>query len=194
MNLPAVLQRYRWILLACAAIAAIVATAEFSMGRLAFGPDGAFGLWEGNIWSGEQSQRFADPYSFTHVIHGFLFYGLLWLVARRVPARYRLVAAVVLEGAWEILENSPIIINRYRAVTISLGYEGDSILNSLSDILMMALGFLLAWRWKLWVSVTAIVATELVLLWWVRDNLTLNVIMLVYPLEAIRTWQSAGHR
>jgi hypothetical protein len=175
------------------AIVAVVATIEFAMGRSWLGPDGRFALWEGDVWSNAQSQRFADPYSFTHVIHGFAFYGLLWLFARRLPVRYRLLAAVALEGAWEILENSPIIIDRYRAVTIAIGYVGDSILNSVSDVLMMAAGFALAWRLKPWVSVTAIVVTELVLLVWVRDNLTLNILMLIYPIEAIKTWQSVGH-
>ncbi|MSR05665.1 MAG: DUF2585 family protein [Gemmatimonadetes bacterium] len=193
MTLPFFLARYKWVLVSCAAVCAAVATVEFSMGRSWLGPDGVFGLWEGDIWSSEQSQRFADPYSFSHVIHGFLFYGILWLAARKLPVRYRLIAAVVLEGAWEVLENSPIIINRYRAVTISLGYVGDSILNSLSDVFMMSLGFLLARRLKLWVSVAGIIATELVLLWLVRDNLTLNIIMLVYPIEAIKNWQSVGH-
>ena len=183
-----------WIIVAsCIAISAAAAITEVAMGRSWLGPDGRFALWEGNIWSSEQSQRFADPYSLTHVGHGFLFYAVLWLAARRIPVRYRLVAAVVLEAAWEVLENSPIIIDRYRAVTIALGYVGDSILNSMSDILMMAIGFLLAWRLKLWASVAAVVAIELGLLFWVRDNLTLNIVMLVHPIEAIKAWQSAGH-
>lgn len=169
-----------------------VAVIEFSMGRLPLGPDGHFGLWEGNIWTSEQSQRFADPYSFSHIVHGLLFYGALWLVARRLPVRMRLLAAVVLEGAWEVMENSPLIINRYRAVTISLGYTGDSILNSLSDILMMSFGFLLASRLRLWMSVALIVLCEVGMLIACRDNLTLNILMLVYPIEAIRTWQMAG--
>src|SRR5262249_2507259 len=154
-----------------------------------FGPDGTFGWWEGNIWSSEQSQRFADPYSLTHIVHGFMFYALLWLGARRLPARYRFVLAVVLEAAWEVLGNSPLIIDRYRAATISLGYMGDSVLNSLSDILMMCLGFLLAWRWKLWVSLATVVVIEVGLLFWVRDNLVLNILMLIHPIEAIRQWQ-----
>jgi Protein of unknown function (DUF2585) len=177
----------------CLGISAIAAAAERLMGRLWLGPDGRFGLWEGDIWSSEQSQRLVDPYSFSHVVHGFLFYALLWLVARRVPLRYRLVLAVALEAAWEILENSPIIINRYRAVTISLGYVGDSILNSMSDVLMMAIGFALASRLRWWASVAVIVAFEVGMLLWVRDNLTLNILMLVYPIESIKAWQSAGH-
>ncbi len=181
------------IVAACLGISAIAAVAELAMGRSWLGPDGRFGLWEGNIWSSEQSQRFADPYSLSHVVHGFLFYALLWLAARRLPVRTRLVAAVALEAAWEILENSPIVINRYRAVTIALGYVGDSILNSMSDVLMMAAGFLLASRLRWWGSVAVVVAFEVGMLLWVRDNLTLNILMLVHPVESIKAWQSAGH-
>ena len=162
------------------------------MGRLAFGPDGHFGWWEGNIWSSEQSQRVADPYSFSHIVHGLLFYLGLWLLARRLPLRSRLLAAVVLEAAWEVLENSPLIINRYRAVTISLGYTGDSVLNSMSDVLMMATGFTIASRARVWVSVALVITFELGMLALCRDNLTLNILMLVYPIEAIRQWQMAG--
>jgi hypothetical protein len=176
----------------CLALSAAAAVAERAMGRTWLGTDGRFGLWEGNIWSSEQSQRLADPYSFTHVVHGFLFYALLWLARRRLPVRYRLAAAVALEAAWEVLENSPIVIDRYRAVTIALGYAGDSILNSMSDILMMVIGFALAWRLQPKVSILTVAALELGLLLWIRDNLTLNILMLVHPVEAIRIWQSAG--
>src|SRR5690349_20584417 len=121
------------------------------MGRRLLGPDGRFGWWEGNIWSGEQSQRVADPYSLTHIEHGLLYYAVLWLVAGRASRSSRFLAAVALEAGWEILENSPIIIDRYRAATISLGYVGDSVLNSLSDVLMMMIGF--------WFAATRGVAT-----------------------------------
>lgn len=171
---------------------ALTAAIELWLGRLPLGPDHAFGWWESNIWSSEQSHRFADPYSFSHVVHGLLFYLVLWLVARRAPARYRFLAAVVLEAGWEVLENSPLIINRYRAVTISLGYVGDSVLNSLSDILMMCLGYLVASRSRPWLSVALVVIAEIGMAWWVRDNLTLNIIMLVHPIDAIRAWQMAG--
>lgn len=171
---------------------AAAAAIEFSMGRIPFGPDGHFGWWEGNIWSSEQSQRFADPYSFSHVVHGLLFYGALWLVARQLPVRTRLIIAVLLEAIWEVMENSPIIINRYRAVTISLGYTGDSVLNSMADILMMASGFLLASRTRLWVAIGIVLACEIGMLIACRDNLTLNILMLIHPIDAIRNWQMAG--
>ncbi len=186
-------KRYKWVLALTIVIFAAVALYEYALGRLPFGPDGSIGLWEGDIWSAEQSQRFADPYSFSHFIHGLLFYGLLWLVARKMPLRYRFVLAILLEALWEMLENSPIIINRYREVTISLGYIGDSIFNSLSDIFFVGLGFVVAARSKLWIIIVLIILMELGTLWFVRDNLTLNIIMLVHPIDAIRFWQSAGH-
>ena len=182
----------RLALLMLAVVVAAVAV-EIWMGRLPFGPDGRFGWIETDIWSSSQSQRVFDPYTFSHIVHGFLFYGLLWLVARRSPIATRLLGAIALEAAWEILENSPLIIDRYRAVTIAQGYVGDSILNSVSDIAMAALGFLLAWRLRLWASVAFIVVTELIMLVLIRDNLTLNIVMLAFPIDAIRVWQSAGH-
>jgi hypothetical protein len=187
------LKRWGWIAIAVVAVLALTGAIELWLGRLPLGPDGRFGLWEGNIWSSEQSQRVADPYSVSHVVHGVLFFGLLWLAALRLPVRQRYLLAVLLEAAWEILENSPLIINRYRAATIALGYQGDSVLNSLSDILMMSLGFWGASRTRRWACVTAVVVLELGMLLWVRDNLTLNVIMLVHPIDAIKAWQMAAN-
>jgi Protein of unknown function (DUF2585) len=184
--------RYRWMIAVFVAVFATTAGIELSMGRSLFGPDGKFGLWESDIWSSENSQRFADPYSFSHIVHGILFYGLLWLAARKLPVRHRLLIALAIEAGWEILENSPFIINRYREATISLGYVGDSVLNSMSDILMMTLGFLFAWRMRPWISITAIIVMEVGCALWVRDNLTLNIIMLIHPVEAIKHWQMAG--
>jgi len=186
------LRRYRWVLAAALAVCTAAAAIELSMGRLPFGPDGRIGLWEGNIWSSEQSQRFADPYTITHTVHGMLFYAILWLLARRAPARKRFVGALLMEGAWEVLENSPIIINRYREATIALGYVGDSVFNSLSDIVFAALGFLFAWRVRPWVTVAVILAMEVGTAFWVRDNLTLNIVMLIHPIDAIKDWQMAG--
>jgi len=177
-----------WIL----GVFVLTAILELAMGRTFFGPDGRFGLWEGDIWSAGNSQRFADPYSFSHIGHGLLFFAFLWVVARKLPVRHRLLIAVLLEAGWEILENSPVIINRYRAATIATGYSGDSVFNSMSDILMMGLGFLLASKVRPWQSAAILLAMELGCLIAVRDNLTLNVIMLIYPLQAIKAWQLAG--
>lgn len=188
-----ILKKYRLVILVSIFILAITAWIELGSGRSFFGPDGNFGWWEGSVWSSENSQRVADAYTFSHVIHGMIFYAFLWLVARKVPVKYRFLIALFFEAGWELLENSPIIIDRYRAVTISLGYVGDSVLNSLSDIVFAGMGFLISRYSKFWVSVFLIIFMEIGCLFWVRDNLTLNVIMLVYPLESIKTWQSVGH-
>jgi hypothetical protein len=166
---------------------------EFHFGRSLFGPDGKFGLWDGNIWGSENSQRVADAYSFSHIIHGMLFYGFLWLVARKIPAKYRFLMAILLEAGWELLENSPIIIDRYRAMTIAQGYVGDSVLNSVSDIFMAGFGFVLAKYSKVSTTIFLIVLMELGCLFWIRDNLTLNIVMLVHPVESLKIWQSEGH-
>jgi hypothetical protein len=175
-----------------AAVFAITGTVEFLMGRLPLGPDGQFGWWESNIWSSENSQRFADPYSFSHLTHGILFFWFLSWVAPKLPVSRRLLIAVLVEATWELLENSPLIINRYRAATIALGYNGDSILNSMSDILMMCLGFAFASRVRWPVALAAVLVMEIGCALWVRDNLTLNVIMLIHPVDAIKHWQMAG--
>jgi hypothetical protein len=186
------LERNKWIIGIFVAVLVLTAGAELWMGRSLLGPDGKFGWWEGNIWSSENSQRLADPYSFSHIVHGILFYAVLRLVARKLPVRRRLLIALALEAGWETLENSPFIINRYREATISLGYVGDSVLNSLSDILMMAIGFAFASRVPARVSVAAVVVMEVGCALWVRDNLTLNIIMLIHPVDAIKHWQMAG--
>ncbi len=186
------LRRHRWALAGTVAVIALAALVELGLGRSLLGPDGKFGWWDGNIWSSENSQRVLDAYSFSHVIHGILFYALLWLAARRVPVEGRFLIALLAEAGWEVLENSPLIIDRYREATIALGYVGDSVLNSCSDILMMGVGFLIARRAKAPVSAALVVVLEVGCLIWVRDNLTLNVLMLLHPIPAIKAWQTAG--
>jgi len=185
-------RRRGWTVAIFIGLLALTAGLELWSGRTWFGPDGKFGWWEGDIWSSANSQRLADPYSFSHLAHGILFFAGLWLVARRVPADRRLLLAVALEAGWELMENSPIIIERYRAATIALGYEGDSVMNSLSDILMMSAGFGFATRVRARVSVAVLLAMELGCAVAVRDNLTLNIIMLIHPVEAIKQWQIEG--
>jgi hypothetical protein len=148
--------------------------------------------WHGVVFSSENSQHISDWYTFSHIIHGFAFYGLLWLIGRRWPLGLRLVLAIVLESSWEIFENTDLIINRYREVTISLDYYGDSVLNSVCDVLAMVAGFLIASRIPVWGSVALTVLLELFVAWFIRDNLTLNIIMLIYPLERIKRWQAGG--
>ena len=134
----------------------------------------------------------ADWYSLSHIVHGLLFYGALWLVARRWPVEWRFLTALTIEAAWEVTENTPMVIDRYRATTAALGYTGDSVLNSVSDIAMMCVGFLLARKLPPWAAVLLVVALELIPLFAIRDNLTLNVLMLLYPLPIIRDWQAGN--
>ena len=171
--------------LAAIAIVLIAATILVAMHRPPICTCGTIALW-GPVGP-TQSQ-----YSFSHVVHGLLFYALLWLVARRTPVEWRFLAALAVEAAWEVVENTPMVIDRYRTATAALGYTGDTILNSLSDIAMMALGFLAARKLPLWAAVLLLLALEIVPLLVIRDNLFLNVWMLVVPSDAIRDWQSAA--
>ena len=187
----AFLTRWRVPLLALALIAAVGAI-ELLNGRPPICPCGTIKLWQGAVQSSENSQHIADWYSFSHIIHGFLFYGLAWLALRRRPTlhAWALPLAVLVEGGWELLENSPLIIDRYREATIALGYSGDSVLNSLCDIGWMAFGFWVAGRLPAWGTVALAIAFELMTLALIRDNLTLNVLMLAWPVEAVKAWQS----
>lgn len=162
------------------------------MGRNPLCTCGAINLWVGERDSARTSQMLLDWYSLSHVVHGLLFYGALWLIARRCAVEWRFVAALFVEASWEVVENTPFVIDRYRATTAALGYSGDSVLNSMSDIAMMALGFLLGQRLPLWAAFSLVVLLELIPLFVIRDNLTLNVWQLIAPNDALQAWQSAS--
>ena len=186
--------RAAWVwTLAALAVAAAYAVILLAMGRTLICPCGAIELWHGAANDSGTSQHVTDWYAFSHVIHGFLFYGGAHLIGRLRgrPLGFgpALVLALVVEGGWEVLENSPLIIERYRETTASDLYAGDSVLNSMSDMGAMAIGFLIARVAPVWTVVAVAIAMELAALYVIRDNLTLNVLMIVWPLDAIKDWQ-----
>ena len=178
--------------LAAVLIVAAAALAELAMGRHPICTCGTVDLWVGARDSPKTSQMLADWYSLSHVVHGLLFYGALWLVLRTWPVERRFLVALLVEASWEVIENTPFVIDRYRETTAALGYSGDSILNSVSHMLMMCLGFLLARKLPVWASLLLLIALELVPLFVIRDNLTLNVWNLIAPNSQVLAWQSGG--
>lgn len=161
----------------------------FVQGRLWFSASGHIDLWVGDAFSSENSQQLLDPYSFSHFLHGVIFYFVLHYSLPRFSLESRFVASVMMEGCWEMLENSAIIINRYRDATAALGYSGDTIYNSYGDLISCSLGFILARYIGLKWSIALFIVIELICLFWIKDNLTLNVIMLIYPIDGIKEWQ-----
>jgi len=160
------------------------------MGRNPICTCGTVELWVGERDSPKTSQMIADWYSLSHLVHGLLFYAILWLLARRWPVERRFLTALLLEAAWEVTENTPFVIDRYRATTAALGYTGDSIINSLSDISIMALGLLLARKLPVRAALLLVLALEVIPLFTIRDNLTLNVWQLIAPSKALQAWQA----
>ena len=179
-----------WLLiLVTCAVAALLLDQQ---GRLWICKCGRVDLWAGDIWSADNSQHVADPYSFTHILHGFVFFWVLNWLLPQLAFGWQCWVAILLEAAWEVSENTEAVIQRYREATVSLGYEGDTIVNSLSDLLLCGVGIFLARRFGFWRTFALFVLTEVLLTLWIRDSLLLNVLMLLYPIEAIRVWQAGS--
>lgn len=171
-------------------IIAAAAAIELAMGRHPICTCGIIELWVGTRDSPKTSQMLADWYSLSHIVHGLIFYALLWLLFRRWPVGWRFLVALIVEASWEVIENTPMVIDRYRETTAALGYSGDSVLNSMSDILMMCVGFLAARKLPVWAAIALVVVLEVVPLFVIRDNLTLNILNLLAPNHAIQAWQA----
>ncbi len=185
-------RRQLWPWLVIALVLAMTVVALHYQGRLWICSCGRVDLWAGNTKSSDNSQHLSDPYSFTHVLHGLLFYGALAWAVPRLPVTWRLAAAVAVEALWEVVENSAFIIQRYREATLALGYQGDTIVNSLGDIVWMVAGFWLARRLGFRRSAALFIATEVILVLWIRDSLILNIVMLLAPIRALKAWQMGG--
>ena len=179
-----------WIGIA-ALLVLIQAVVLYAMGQPLMSATHSLMLWAGNVHSVENSQQLTDWYSFSHIIHGILFYALLWLLFPRLTVAARLALAVGIEVSWELIENSPWIIQRYREQALAQGYFGDSVINSVSDTLMTVLGFLIAWRAPVWFCVTLIIALETFTMHEIRDGLALNIIQLLHPVQLISNWQAS---
>lgn len=167
----------------------LTALALWAQGRLLVCACGEFALWVGDTCSSQNSQQLFDPYSFTHILHGFLLFWLIWLAFRNLTPQWQFTLAMILEGLWEVIENTDFVINRYREQTAALGYTGDTVINSLGDLSCAAAGFLIARRLGWFRALIAFLILELVLLVWIRDSLLLQILMLIYPVDALKVWQ-----
>ena len=163
-----------------------------AQGRLLLCACGQFEIWTSDTCSSNNSQQLFDPYSFTHLLHGFLFFWLIALFFKRFTPSWQLWLVLLLEGAWEVFENSRFVIDRYRTATAALGYQGDTIVNSFGDLIWAIAGFLLARQLGIRRSIIIFLLVELVLIFWIHDSLLLQILMLVWPVEAIKSWQMCG--
>ena len=163
-----------------------------AQGRLLLCACGQFEIWTSDTCSSNNSQQLFDPYSFTHVLHGFLFFYLVMLVFRRLSRGWQVVLTLALEAAWEVFENSSFVIDRYRTATAALGYQGDTVVNSIGDLACALIGFLIARQVGVRNSLILFVLFELILVLWIHDSLLLQILMLVWPIEAIKAWQTCA--
>ncbi len=183
--------RTRLFLLLAFAVVVAQAITLYAMGRHPICTCGFVKLWEPNAFGPGNSQHLSDWYAPSHIIHGFIFYFAAWAVFRRATVAWRFAVAVFLEAGWEVIENTPWVIEYYRNNTASLGYVGDSIINSVMDVVWMSLGFLIAWRAPVLVTVALALAMEAIAAYVIRDNLILNILMFIYPFESVKAWQTA---
>lgn len=188
-NPPLKERRWFWPTVVLILVVPLMALALWAEGRMLFCSCGEFELWVGDTCSSRNSQQLFDPYSFTHVLHGFLLFWLVALAFKNLSPGWQLTLASILEALWEVLENTRFIIDRYRAQTAALGYEGDTIVNSLGDLFCAVVGFLIAYRLGWFRSLILFLLFELVLLFWIHDSLLLQILMLIYPINGIKTWQ-----
>ncbi len=187
--------RRPWVHAVLAALVlAVMAATLAAMGRAWWCAAGDTSLWSSEVWSRHNSQHLADPYTFTHVLHGLVFYAGVWLlVGGRAGVAARWWLGFAAEVAWEILENTDALIERYRGTTVSLDYFGDSIVNAIGDVLAYVVGYWIAGVVPVWASIAAFVLVDGMLALWIRDGLVLNALMLLYPSETIRAWQARPH-
>jgi Protein of unknown function (DUF2585) len=176
--------------LAILPVVILTALQLFHQDRIWWCKFGDYAPWSSDAWGKHNSQHLLDPYSFTHILHGVLYFWLVSLIFRRMPFAWRFFTTILVECAWEILENTNTIIEHYRAATLALDYYGDSVANSLGDIFCCGVGFWLAYKLKFWRSLVLFLLIEIILLVWIRDSLLLNIIMLIHPLGAVKAWQS----
>ncbi len=174
-----------------AGVFVVLVGSMYAMGHVPICKCGYIKLWHGIVVSSENSQHISDWYSFSHIIHGFIFYWIAWLLFPKSPVLFRLLLALSVEVAWELFENTDFIINRYREATISLDYYGDSIINSVMDTAFALLGFLMAWRLPIVITIALMLAMEICVGWYIHDNLLLNIIMLIHPFQFILDWQAS---
>lgn len=171
------------------AVLLLMGVALWAEGRLLICSCGEFKLWISDTCSSDNSQHLADPYSFTHILHGFLLFWLVLLLFRNIAPAWQLSLALALEAAWEVFENTPFVIDRYRVETAALGYQGDTIVNSYGDLACAWIGFLIARKLGIWKSIVVFLLIELVLVIWIKDGLLLQILMLIFPLQTIKLWQ-----